>query len=110
MKALRLYEPLFQYLCRVNRLAQGGYRWEYPEVRREVMNQLTSIRAAADRDPELREHERLLRTPMNYVIDGLIVRNKHLPFSGGDGPWHEKRLGYKKDGLAGDEAFFVEHL
>ena len=39
----------------------------------------------------------------------MIVGNRHLSFSG-DGLWHEKRLGYSKDGLAGDEAFFVEHL
>jgi len=107
MKALALYEPLFQYLCQLNRLARGGYIPSYAEVRRETMGHLAEISMKAEEDPGLRDHVRALKTPVNYIVDGLIVQNRLLPFRT---RWHEERLGFRKDGLAGDEAFFTEHL
>ncbi len=107
MKALQLYEPLFQYLCRLNRLARGGYQPAYADVRREVMGHLADAAMQAEDDPALRDHLRALKTPINYIVDGLIVQNKLLAFRM---RWHEERLGFRKDGLAGDEAFFSEHL
>ncbi|HEV7403949.1 MAG TPA: DotU family type IV/VI secretion system protein [Chthoniobacteraceae bacterium] len=107
MKALQLYEPLFQYLCELNRLARGGYIPSYADVRREVMGRLADVSMKAEDDPALRDHLRALKTPVNYIVDGLIVQNKLLPFRT---RWHEERLGFRKDGLAGDEAFFSEHL
>jgi type VI protein secretion system component VasF len=108
MKALQLYEPLLQYLCKLNRLARGGAAPpSYEEVRREVMTLLAEVSVKAEADPVLREHARVLNTPVIYAVDGMVVQNQRLPFRHF---WHEKRLGYRKDGLAGDEAFFVEHL
>ncbi|HEY3897603.1 MAG TPA: DotU family type IV/VI secretion system protein [Chthoniobacter sp.] len=107
MKALLLYEPLFQYLCKLNRLVRGGYAPVYADVRRETMGILAQISMDAEEDPALRDHLRSLKAPMNYVIDGLIVQNKRISFRT---RWHEERLGFRKDGLAGDEVFFTENL
>lgn len=102
MRALQLYEPLFLALCRINRLARNGVALSYREVRSDILSILTDIELKADDDPVLREHYRVLKTPINYFIDDSIAQSK-LPFAR---QWHDERLGYEKDGLAGDEAFF----
>ncbi len=102
MKALRLYEPLLCYMCKVNRLARNGVALSYGEVRGEVMNLLAKVEQTAIADPALRDHHRALNTPIKYFVDDVIAQS-NLSFSK---RWHEERLGYVKDGLAGDEAFF----
>jgi type VI protein secretion system component VasF len=100
--ALQLYEPLLQYLCRVNRLARNGASLPYGEVRGQVMQLLAQAEVEAEDDPPLRDQCRALHTPVKYFVDDLIAQSP-LPFAK---RWHENRLGYEKDGLAGDEAFF----
>lgn len=107
MTALQLYDPLLQYLCQVNRLARGGAQLSYGEVHAKVISLLEAIDKRAAEDPHLMEHVRELKTPVNYFIDDIISQNKHLAFRE---RWQEKRLGFVKDGLAGDDAFFLNHL
>ena len=107
MKALLLFEPLFQYVCEVNRLSRNGFPREYAEVRKEILNRMSEISDRADADVELREHFRVLKTPVIFAIDDLLVENRNLPWWR---LWNDKRLGFVKDGLAGSEAFFVEYL
>lgn len=102
MKAEELYEPVFLCVCKVNRLARNGVPLSYPEVRSEILSILAEIDVKSEEDPYLREQVKALRAPINYFVDDLIVQSG-LPFAG---KWHEERLGYEKDGLAGDEAFF----
>ena len=107
MKALLLYEPLLQYMCQVNRLARSGAPLSYGDVRGRIMGLLGEIDHKAEADPSLQEHVRHLKTPVNYFIDDVIAQNRRLAFAK---RWHTERLGFVKDGLAGDEAFFVNHL
>lgn len=102
MRALQLYEPLLAYMCKVNRLARNGVALSYGEVRGETLRLLSEIDSAAMNDAQLRDHVRALKAPINYFIDDVIAQSR-LPFAK---RWHEERLGYEKDGLAGDEAFF----
>ena len=102
MRALQLYEPLLTHMCKVNRLARNGVSLSYGEVRGEVMRLLANVDAAANNDAHLRDHVRALKAPINYFIDDVIAQSR-LSFAK---RWHEERLGYEKDGLAGDEAFF----
>lgn len=107
MIALQLYDPLLQYLCQVNRLARGGAQLSYGDVRSKVTTLLAGIDKRAAEDPRLQEHVRELKTPVNYFIDDIISQNKHLAFRE---RWQMERLGFAKDGLAGDDAFFLSHL
>lgn len=107
MKALLLYDPLLQYLCQVNRLARSGAPLSYGDVRGKITGLLSAIDQKANEDPTLQEHVRHLKTPVNYFVDDVIAQNPRLAFAK---RWHTERLGFAKDGLAGDEAFFVNHL
>ncbi len=107
MKALLLFEPLFQYLCEVNRLSRHGRPRDYAIVRKDVVSKISEISDQAEADPELREHLRVLKTPVTFALDDLIVENRNLPWWN---IWHNNRLGFVKDGLAGSEAFFKEYL
>lgn len=107
MKALLLYDPLLQYLCQVNRLARSGAPLSYGDVRSKIMGLLSAIDQKANETPTLQEHVRHLKTPVNYFVDDVIAQNPRLPFAK---RWNTERLGFAKDGLAGDEAFFTNHL
>ena len=102
MTALRLYEPLLLYVCKVNRLVRNGVPLSFGQVRGEVLGLLGDADARAEEEPGLRDYHRALRAPITYFIDDLFAQGRY-PFAG---RWHENRLGYVKDGLAGDEAFF----
>jgi type VI protein secretion system component VasF len=102
MTALELYEPLLLYVCKVNRLVRNGVPLAFGQVRGEVLGLLGEADARAEEDPTLRDHHRALRAPITYFIDDLFAQGRYS-FAG---RWHENRLGYVKDGLAGDEAFF----
>lgn len=107
MRALMLYEPLLQYLCQVNRLARSGAPLSYGDVRGKVEKLLGEVVQRAGEDLGLQDHVRNLHTPMKYFVDEVIAQNNRLSFAR---VWHNSRLGYVKDGLAGDEAFFMNHL
>jgi type VI protein secretion system component VasF len=107
MKALLLYDPLLQYLCEVNRLARSGAPLSYGDVRGKVIALLSAIEQKASNDLALQDHVRHLKTPVNYFVDDVIVQNTRIPFAK---RWHGERLGFVRDGLAGDEAFFKNHL
>ncbi|MEN3942408.1 DotU family type IV/VI secretion system protein [Prosthecobacter sp. SYSU 5D2] len=107
MKALLLYDPLLQYLCQVNRLARSGAPLSYGDVRGKIMALLSAIDQKANDDLSLQDHVRQLKTPVNYFVDDVIAQNPRLSFAK---RWNTERLGYAKDGLAGDEAFFTNHL
>ncbi len=102
MTALELYEPLLLYVCKVNRLVRNGVPLSFGQVRGEVLGLIGDADARAEEDPILRDHHRALRAPITYFIDDLFAQGRYS-FAG---RWHENRLGYVKDGLAGDEAFF----
>lgn len=107
MKALLLYDPLLQYLCQLNRLARCGAPLSYGDVRSKVLSLLASIDKRAEEDPYLMEHVRRLKTPVTYFVDDMLSQNTRLVFAK---RWHSERLGFAKDGLAGDEAFFINYL
>jgi type VI protein secretion system component VasF len=107
MKALLLFDPLLQYLCQVNRLARCGAPLSYGDVRSKVTALLSEIDRRAESDPYLMEHLRILKTPVTYFVDDMMAQNPRLAFAK---RWHSERMGFVKDGLAGDDAFFLNHL
>ena len=103
MKALDLYEPVFQYVTYLNRHARNGVPFAFAQVRGEILTRLAAVEKRAEEDAALRDHVRELKAPMNYFIDHMIAQNQSLPFAQ---RWLKECLGFREDGLAGDEAFF----
>jgi type VI secretion system protein ImpK len=127
---LDLYEPLFQYLCRLNRIgrvassgaaggsgetvfmtrgssaasssAPRGLQLHYQTVRSEITAMLKEVQRQAEPDYKLRDQVQKLELPIKFFIDSYIVESK-LPFAK---EWNDNRLAYDHNELAGDEKFF----
>lgn len=123
---LELAEPLFQYVCRLNRLGRrhatgnsgettlfsagsGGAGPVGPGatpdevvVRAQVKALLEEFLAKASRDFRLGQQARKAELPLIFFIDSMIAESA-LPFAA---QWNQKRLAYERQELAGDEKFF----
>jgi type VI protein secretion system component VasF len=102
MKLLELYEDLFQYICRLNRVARTDSHPEFARVRSEVKTILEDINRNAASDVRLLNQAKKLELPMIFFVDNLICTSR-LKF----GPqWIENRIAKERNELAGDERFF----
>lgn len=129
---LELCEPLFQYVCRLNRagrLTAGGARpvgqptgetvffakpaggaattgrgqsLDFTVVRSELRGLLEDIQQKAAGDFRLGSQAKKIELPLMFFVDSLISESQ-LPFAA---KWNENRLAYERNELAGDEAFF----
>lgn len=94
-------EPLFQYVCRINRSARKRVPLDAAHVRTEAKAIFAQMKSAAASDPVLHEqYERV--EPALLVFLNTMIEKSRLPFAGA---W--KRLG--GDGGAdpgGEERFF----
>jgi type VI protein secretion system component VasF len=129
---LELCEPLYQYICRLNRagrLTAGGARpvgkptgetafftkpvasgaaggrglsLDYGVVRAEMKALLEDIQQKAAGDFRLASQAKKLELPLVFFVDSLISESL-LPFAA---QWNQGRLAYERNELAGDEAFF----
>jgi|GEM_PF-526892 len=124
-----LCEPVFQYLCRLNRAARaalgaprntgvtafftksagGGLaprgptlHVNYASVRTEIVSLLNQMQKRAAGDFRLSEQVRQIDLPLKFFIDSYIAESK-LPFAA---EWNENRLAYEQNELAGDEKLF----
>jgi type VI protein secretion system component VasF len=132
LSLLELCEPLFQYLCRLNRagrLTAGGARpagkptgetvfftkpaasgssggrglsLDYAVVRSEVKALLEDIQQKSAADFRLASQAKKLDLPLIFFVDSLVSESR-LPFAA---QWNQNRLAYERNELAGDEAFF----
>jgi hypothetical protein len=123
---LELCEPLFQYLCRLNRLgrviagstgsgntvflvkkaagpsaSRGGLTLTYDSVRTELQALLQEMQRKTKDDYRLKEQFKKLELPLKFFIDSYIVESK-LPLAA---EWNDNRLAYEHNELAGDEKF-----
>jgi type VI secretion system protein ImpK len=123
---LELAEPLFQYVCRLNRLGRRrptgnsgettlfsagaggagpvgpGLALEEVAVRSQVKALLEDFLAQASQDFRLGQQARKVELPLVFFIDSMIAESA-LPFAA---QWNQKRLAYERQELAGDEKFF----
>jgi type VI protein secretion system component VasF len=128
MTLLELAEPVFQYICRLNRLgrrsgstaAKGdtaffskpsaaamttpvrGASLEYPVVRAEVKALLEDFVTNTGNDIRLSNQVKKTELPMIFFIDAMIS-DSSLPFAR---QWNDNRLAFDRGELAGDEKFF----
>jgi type IV/VI secretion system ImpK/VasF family protein len=99
-----LYEPLFQYICILNRIARKGSNEaiELATLRPEIIALLEGINKRAQAEPLLALQAGKLEMPITFFVDSIIAES-NLRCAG---QWHKERLAYARNELAGDEKFF----
>ena len=100
MTLLELCEPLFQYICRLNRSARKGGMFEIVQVRTEIKTLFDEMKAKSSADLNLSEQYEKVRLPLIFFVD-LMIKDSKLPFAN---DWEE--LASEVGELAGDERFF----
>lgn len=121
MTLLELTEPLFQYVCRLNRLARKsgaaptgetvfvsksgaarGANLEYTLVRNDIKAILEDMQQKAEKDFKLSSQLKKVELPLLFCVDSLISESS-LGFAA---EWNRNRLAFDRNELAGDEKFF----
>lgn len=127
MTLLQLTEPLFQYICRLNRIARRGTaakptgettfvsrtpegsaaaargaNLDYVVARSEIKALFEDMMSKATTDLRLSQQARKVELPLIFFVDSMISEST-LPFAG---EWNQNRLAYDRQELAGDEKFF----
>jgi type VI protein secretion system component VasF len=125
MNLLELTEPIFQQVCRLNRLARksGGASTgdtsiiakapgapapprvaslDYAVVRSEVKAMFEDLIQKSNSDVRLNAQAKKMELPLLFFVDSMIAESS-LPFAA---QWNQNRLAYERNELAGDEKFF----
>jgi len=126
MTLLQLTEPLFQYVCRLNRIARRGAakpgfettfvprtpegkaaaargaNLDYVVARSEIKALFEDMMSKAAADMRLSQQARKMELPLIFFVDSMIS-DSTLPFAA---EWNQNRLAYERQELAGDEKFF----
>ena len=102
MNLLELCEPLFQYVCILNRAGRKGGNLELTAVRSKIKDLFESLRSRAQADPRLNPQFKKVEQPLIFFVDSMITDSK-VPFAR---KWDQDRLAYGFNELAGDEKFF----
>ena len=102
MTLLELCEPLFQYVCRLNRAGRKDGKMEYTVARAEIKGLFSDMESKAALDPLLKLQMKEVEMPLRFFVDSMISESK-LPFAA---QWNKNRLGYESREMAGDEKFF----
>jgi type IV/VI secretion system ImpK/VasF family protein len=123
MTLLDLTEPLFQYICRLNRVARKsgpvptggtafftktpsqpvkGVSMDYAVVRSEIKALFEEFMQKANTDVRLSSQAKKMELPLIFFVDSMISESS-LPFAQ---QWNQNRLAYDRNELAGDEKFF----
>ena len=102
MNLLELTEPLFQYVCILNRAGRKGGNLDYDSVRSKLKVIFEDLRARALSDPVLNHPYRETEQLLIFLVCSMNMHSK-LPFAR---KWDQERLAYSFNELAGDEKFF----
>jgi type VI secretion system protein ImpK len=131
MTLLELTEPIFQYICRLNRIGRRGTAARTGETsfitkmaaaatpsaaaaaargaalddvvaRSEIKALLEDMMSKAATDLRLSQQARKIELPLIFFIDSMISEST-LSFAA---QWNQHRLAYERQELAGDEKFF----
>jgi type VI protein secretion system component VasF len=97
-----LCEPLFQYMCRLNRMGRKNAPLVAPAVRAEIKALFEEMRQTAARTSGLAPKFQAVELPLIFFVDSMIA-DGNLSISA---EWNKDRLAYERNELAGDEKFF----
>ena len=105
MSLLENCEPLFLYICVLNRIAklkERGRGYEYDVVRSTIERMLAEMQPKAAADFQLQEQVRKIELPLIFFVDSFVSESE-LSFAS---QWNSERLAFKRNEHAGDEKFF----
>ena len=101
MRLSEVAEPIFQYVCRLNRSARLGVDMEPTAVRADLEELLGNAERAAATDPRLADQWSRVELPVIYFID-FMIKESRLAFAA-----DFRELAYDRDKQAGDQDFFI---
>ena len=102
MNLVTLCEPLFQYICLINRMGRKGAGSDYSSVRLAVKDVFDQMAAKAGREVALSSQYSKVELPLLFFVDSMLAEGP-WPWAA---EWNRNRLAYERDELAGDEKFF----
>jgi len=104
-------EPLFQYVCRLNRLGRKGGRTDPGIVRTEIRQLFTDMRSRAEAIPGMVGPYDRIEKVLMYFVDSVIL-NSQLNFVGGWKPFSvdPRQLGINENPNLGFEETFWDLL
>ncbi len=100
MSLLVVCEPLFQYVCRLNRSARKGAQADLMTVRNDILATLEDMEKTAASDPDLIAQFDKVRMPLIFYVD-FTIKESDLEFAN---QWEEIARDYGEH--AGDEKFY----
>jgi len=103
MNLLEIHEPVFQYVCKLNRMGKSATGISEATVRADVLGMLQEIQQKSGGDARFASQVKLLELPVVFFVDSMIAESE-LPFAAS---WNQHRLAYDRlNELTGDEKFF----
>ena len=100
MRLHELCEPLFQYVCRLNRSARKGVGLEPNLVRTDIQALFSEMRSRASSDAGLADQFAKVELALIYFVD-FMIKESSLSFA------HQwKELAHDQGKMAGDEEFY----
>jgi type VI secretion system protein ImpK len=105
MNLLDICEPLFLYVCvlnRIGKLKDQAQSYEFETVRSAIERILAEMPLKAAADMRLQEQIRKIELPLIFFVDS-VISDSQLPFAM---RWNTERLAAKRNEYAGDEKFF----
>jgi type VI secretion system protein ImpK len=104
MTLLELTEPLFQYVCMLNRIARnpGGEDLTMEALRPAIVRMFADMAEQAEERERLASQYRRMEMPLIFFVDSMIAESQ-LSLAP---VWNKNRLAYERNELAGDEKFF----
>lgn len=105
MTLVELCEPLFQYVCRLNRSARKGGNVSHAQIRADIENLLKTIKNTVGSDARLAQHWDKDRGKIELVMaffTDFMIRESKLPFAR---EW-QPLAAQKYNELSGDEKFW----
>lgn len=99
MTLAEVCEPLFQYVCRINRSARKGVHPDMAQVRSEVKGVLAECRTRAGQNQQLEPYQKI-EIILVYFVD-YMIRSSTLSFAK---QWQD--MAAERGQMAGDEDFF----
>lgn len=102
MNLLDLTEPVFQYVCRLNRVARKGATIDFETVRSDVRELFAQMAEKSRSDVRLSQQYQKIELPLVFFIDSVVSESRlHFAME-----WNQNRLAFDRQELAGDERFF----
>jgi type VI protein secretion system component VasF len=97
-----LADPLFQEICRLNRIGRKAPGGTYALALAEIKAIFANMAERARKDIRLGQNYEKIELPLIFFVDSMISESR-LPYAA---EWNKKRLAFERNELAGDEKFF----